>query len=130
MQRPVPLYVKEHPLALSFSIAMALSGLLVLAIPSVRVTSPTVYALPIWTAAVWGAGLLLGGCMAAFGLLKDRPDYESAGMALLASGQLVALVTTLSAFGFSAAVLGTVLRGGLAIGCAARSWHLAKVGPR
>jgi hypothetical protein len=124
-----PQYVREHPLALVFSLSMALTGILVLAIPSVRETSPTVYALPIWTAGIWGAGLLLGGSMATFGLLRDRPDYESAGMALLSSGQLVALVTTLSAFGFTAAVLSTVLRGGLAIGCGARAWHLARVGP-
>lgn len=130
MQRPVPLYVREHPLALAFSLSMALTGLLVLAIPSVRATSPTVYVLPLWTAGVWGAGLLLGGGMSTYGLLKDRPDYESGGMALLSSGQLVAMVTTISAFGFTAAVLATVLRGGLAIGCAARAWHLARIGSR
>lgn len=130
MHRPVPLYVREHPLALAFSLSMALTGLLVLAIPSVRATSPTVYVLPLWTAGIWGAALLLGGAMAAYGLLRDRPDYESAGMALLSSGQLVALITTISAFGFSAAILATVLRGGLAIGCAIRSWHLVRIGPR
>lgn len=130
MQRPAPLYVREHPLALVFSLSMVLTGALVLAIPSVRETSPTVYVLPLWTAGVWGGGLLLGGGMSAYGLLRDRPDYESAGMALLSSGQLVALVTTISAFGFTAAVLATVLRGGLAIGCATRAWHLARTGPR
>ncbi len=130
MQRPIPLYVREHPLALVFSLSMVLTGVLVIAIPSVRETSPTVYVLPLWTAGVWGAGLLLGGGMSTYGLLKDRPDYESAGMALLSSGQLVAMVTTLSAFGFTAAVLSMVLRGGLAIGCAARALHLARVGPR
>lgn len=130
MGGPTPRYVKEHPLALAFSLSMALTGLLVVAIPSVRATSPTVYVLPLWTAVVWGVVLLVGGCMATLGLLRDRPDYESGGMALLSSGQLVAAVTTISAFGFTAAVLGTVLRGGLAIGCAARAWHLAKEGPR
>lgn len=130
MQRSVPLYVREHPLALAFSLSMALTGLLVLAIPSVRATSPTVNVLPLWTASIWGIVLLLGGLSASYGLFRDRPDYESAGMALLASGQLVAAVTTISAFGFEAAVLGTVLRSGLAIGCMARAFHLAQVGPR
>jgi hypothetical protein len=130
MRATTPRYVREHPLALVFSLSMALTGLLVVAIPSVRATSPTVYVLPLWTAVIWGAVLLAGGCMATYGLLSDRPDYESGGMALLSSGQLVALVTTISAFGFEAAVLATVLRGGLALGCAARAWHLARIGPR
>ena len=125
-----PLYVREHPLALAFSASQVLTGFLVLTIPAVRATSPTVTVLPLWTAGVWGLVLLLGGLMSTVGLLRDRPDYESAGMALLATGQLVALITSISALGFQAACLGVVLRGGLTSGCAWRSWHLAKVGPR
>lgn len=128
--RSTPFYVREHPLALAFSASMALSGLLVLTIPSVRATSPTIAVLPMWTANVWGAMLLIGGAMSVFGLLRDRPDFESAGMALLGSGQLVALITSISSLGFASAVLGVVLRGGLAIGCWARAYHLARIGQR
>ncbi len=126
----MPLYVREHPLALAFSISMAISGLLVLTIPSVRATSPTVSVLPMWTAAVWGAVLLVGGSASTYGLFRDRPDFESGGMALLSTGQLVALITSISALGISAAILGVLLRGGLAIGCAARALHLARIGKR
>jgi len=63
--------------------------------------------------------------MAVYGMWRLSPRFESAGLAILAAAQLVALATSIAALGVIAAASGIALRGGLAVGCAVRAYSLA-----
>jgi hypothetical protein len=129
--------MRQHPLSvllsttipmLAFAVGMAISGALVLVIPAVRATSPTLVFLPGWTAVLWGLSLLVGGVMTSIGLYRGRPDFESSGLVLLSSANLIAAIASVSALGLAASALALLLRGSLAIALAGRAYFLVKEG--
>ena len=113
---------------LAFAVGMALSGVLVLAVPAVQATSPTLVFLPGWSAILWGLSLLIGGVMTSIGVYRGRPDFESSGLVLLSSAQLVAAIASLSALSPAGAVLVVLLRGSLAVALAGRAYFLVREG--
>lgn len=119
------LYAKTFALTFAFAVSMVVAGLLIVTVPELRAQSPTVTVLPYWVAIAWGASESLGGAMTIYGMWRLSPRYESAGLAILAAAQLVALVTSIVALGVVAVASGIALRGGLAIGCAVRAYSLA-----
>jgi hypothetical protein len=113
---------------LAFAVGMAISGALVLAVPAVQATSPTLVFLPGWSAVLWGLTQVVGGVMTGIGLWRGRPDYESSGLVLLSTAQLVAALAALSALSFAGAALALLLRGSLAIALAGRAYFLVREG--
>jgi len=112
----------------AFAVGMAISGALVLAVPAVRDTSPTLVFLPGWSAVLWGLSQLVGGAMTCIGLFRGRADFESSGLVLLSSAQLVAVIAAFSALSLAGAALGALLRGSLAVALAGRAYFLTKEG--
>lgn len=112
----------------AFTIAMAISGALIIAVPQIAATSPTLTFVPRWTTTAWGISLLLGGAMATFGLLRCRPDFESSGLVILASAQFFAATTSYFALGFVGSILGVLLRDGLAVALLLRAYLLVREG--
>jgi hypothetical protein len=121
LKRP---YLSTHPLAFCFAISMALTGLLTVAVPSMRAQSITLHILPSWVAILSGALGLTGGTFCAYGILSIKPQYEAAGFAALAAVQLVSIVNSVAALGFVPSILGILLRLGLGAGCALRTYTL------
>lgn len=106
---------------------MALSGLLTVLLPEVRAQSLTLAVLPESITYVLGFLGFIGGLSCAYGVWNEKARFESAGFAALSATQLAALISSIAALGFTASILGVLLRGGLALGCAGRSICLARL---
>ena len=118
-------YLKTHPLAFCFAVSMAISGVLILALPVVR-SSLSLQTLPEALTYALGALSLLGGLSCAYGLWSLKARFEGAGFTALGATQLVILISTASSVGISATLLGIALRGGLAVGCFIRAMTLVR----
>ncbi len=88
-------YVRDHPVALWFSIGILLTGLAQVFIPGASETTATSLAFPDWLETVFSATWIIGGALGAVGMLRGRAKLEASGFALLATGltlDLIALI--------------------------------------
>lgn len=119
-------YVRSHPLGLTVSVGVCISGFVALAFPGLAEGSSPTRALPDWTLIVFNVVLMIGGGLATWGLLRGNVNFEVPGLFLLAGGLASFYFTVVSVRPTSA--LQVIFIGALAIGCAARGWHLAHYG--
>ena len=119
-------YLKAHPLAFSFAVSMAISGILTVFVPSIRAQSITLSILPEWIAILSGTLGTFGGCLGAYGIWDLKPRFEAAGFTALAFVQMISIVNSIAALGFGSSMLGILLRGGLAVGCISRAVVIAR----
>jgi hypothetical protein len=118
------IYIREHPLALWFSIGAMLTGLPLLLAPYLGNGSAALEALPPWAVTLWAASYALGGGLSVYGMAHLRVRFEAAGMALLASALSVTVVAILMARGIGS-LLSVAFLATLVIGCASRTFFLA-----
>jgi hypothetical protein len=120
-------YLKSHPFVFAFAIGAALSGLLVICVPSAQATSLTLTELPIVITLLWGAMLMVGGSFCGYGIWTRKTRFEGTGVMLLAATQLFAAVTSVAALGWGPSLLGVILRASLAAGLLARALILMRL---
>ena len=116
-------YLREHPLALWFSIGAIVTGLPLLVAPFLADSSSALELLPPWAIFLWAASYALGGLLSLIGMVKLKPRLEAAGMTLLASALSVTVISIIAARG-PGALLSVAFLLTLAIGCASRAYFL------
>lgn len=79
-------YVRSHPLAVWFSLGIALYGGITLIANPMTAPSTT---LPDWQLITFRVTWLVGGVLAWYGINRGRSKPEAAGMVLLATGLIV-----------------------------------------
>jgi hypothetical protein len=117
------IYLRDHPLALWFSVGAIITGVPILIAPFLANGSAALSILPPWAVFVWAAWYALGGSLSLWGMVRLSPRLEAAGMAFLASALAVTIVTAFVARGVGALLSGAFLVT-LVIGCASRAYFL------
>lgn len=117
-------YLREHPLAMWFSIGAILTGVPLAVAPFLAQGSAALTILPDWAVFTWACWYALGGILSLIGMVRLEGRLEAAGMSLLASALAVTVVSTIVVRGAGAALAGAFLVT-LAIGCISRSYLLA-----
>jgi hypothetical protein len=126
-QRP---YLRSHPLAAWFAVAIFLAGLIGLLFPETVSQTAASLLLPDWLETTFRWFYLVAGAAATWGIVRGRANLEAAGWTLVTSVLAAQIVTLLFLTQDAAIVANLVTLAALALGTGMRAWFLAVDLPR
>ena len=123
-------YLRSHPLALWFALAIVLSSVIALLFPETVVQTPAALLLPDWLELAFRWFFLVGGTAASFGLLRGKANFEALGWALVTAAIAAQVVTLIFLTQDATIITSSLILAALGVGTGLRSWYLAVDAPR